>query len=84
MKLKPAVRLYWTLMILGLILILIGVYLVDSFIIMVCGGILPLISFYVDKYFKCPKCGAYLSHKYGLPGKCPHCGLDLEKAIEEE
>lgn len=85
MKLKTAIRLYWTLMILGFILIIIGVYLVDSFTILAIGGILPVIAvFFVDRFIKCPKCGAYLVHKYGLPEKCPRCEEDITKAMEEQ
>ena len=85
MKLKTAVRLYWTLMILGLFIILAGVYIVDNFTLMMFGGFLPLVAvLWVDRYFKCPKCGTYLYNKYGLPQKCPHCGVNIAKAMEEQ
>ena len=85
MKLKTAVRLYWSLMLSGEALILLGLYLDQNFPMMMFGCVPPLIAvLVVDNFFNCPKCGTYLYNRYGLPQKCPHCGVNIKKAMEEE
>ena len=85
MKLKTVVKLYELFLFSGVVLILVGVFLLDNLTVTFIGaGLGSIAAIVISPLCKCPKCGRYLSLKFSLPRNCPYCGENLEQYMEEE
>ena len=78
MKPKTVDRIYGTLVVLGMVLILVGVFPTDDLNLVWVGGGLGAAGALFGMFFsKCPYCGAHLRTKFGVPKTCPICGKRL-------
>ena len=85
MKLKTVVKLYELFLISGMVLILVGVFLLDNLTWVFAGAVLGSIALMcISPFCKCPKCGRYIRLKFSLPSTCPHCGEDLEQYMHDD
>ena len=78
-KLKPrdVRRIYWVIMIVGVIVALFGLPNENKALLIIGALIMiaSIIFYYI--FYRCPSCGRYLDRSTGQ--YCPYCGVNIDK-----
>ena len=83
-RLRKLDRWYGLLVVSGAVLVLLGVFVLDSLTFALVGTIPAIIAvLFLSHRAYCPYCGRYLRMKFGLPRRCPYCKKSLYDEDDE-